>query len=70
MNFITNLLNKLSGWKTYIVAVAGILTALGAYLNGAITIAQLGEAIWAGIMAMTIRHGVTTTVSNATGTKV
>lgn len=65
-----NLLSKLNGYKTYIVGVAGILTALGAFLSGTLTSAQLGEAVWAAVMAMTIRHGVTTTVSDATGKKL
>lgn len=70
MEFIKNLLAKLNGYKTYVLGVAGILTALGAYLNGAMTLQQLAEAVWASIMAMTIRHGVTTTVSDATGKKL
>lgn len=61
---------KLNGWKTYIIGVAAILTALGAYLNHTITVKELIEAVWAAIMAMTIRHGITTTVSDATNKKL
>lgn len=60
-----NLLSKLNGWKTYIVAIGGILTAVGTYMNGAIDIKTLLEAIWAGVIAMTVRHGITTTGTGA-----
>ncbi len=61
------LLAKLSGWKTYIVGVAAILTAVGAWMSGTLDPKGAIEAVWAAIMAMTIRHGITTTVSDATG---
>ena len=64
-----NLFSKLAGTKTYIVAIAGILTALGAYLNGALSVTQLFEALFAGVSAMTIRHGITTEVQKANETK-
>tara|TARA_R110000868_G_scaffold410346_1_gene698060 strand:- start:2595 stop:2789 length:195 start_codon:yes stop_codon:yes gene_type:complete len=61
MEFLAKLLVKLNGAKTYVVGVAAMLTSLGAYLNGAITIKDLIEAWFAAITAMTIRHGITTT---------
>lgn len=61
MSFITNLLAKLNGLKTYIIGVAAILTALGAFLNGALDTKGLVEAVYAAITAMTLRHAITTT---------
>lgn len=65
-----DLLSKLSGFKTYVVGVAAILTAVGAWMGGALDIKGMVEAVWAAVMAMTIRHGITTTVSDATGKKL
>jgi hypothetical protein len=50
----------LQGYRTYIVAIGGIVTAIVAYTQDAITTATLVEAIVAGVLAMTIRNGVTT----------
>lgn len=60
-------LEKLKGYKTYITGFAAILTAIGAYLAGAITVNELVVAIFAAIQSMNIRHAVTTTVSDASG---
>lgn len=60
----------LSGWKTYIVSVGAIITAIGSYLNGAIDLSQLVEAIFLAIGAMTIRNGITTDISKATDKKI
>lgn len=64
------LILKLNGYKSYIIGAGAILTAVGAYLNGAITLKDCIEACWAAVMAMTIRHGITTTVSDATNKKL
>ncbi len=64
---MSTLLSKISGWKTYILGVAAILTAIGTYLSGSLDLKGMVEAIWGAIMAMSIRHGITTTVSDATG---
>lgn len=50
----------LKGKKTYIVAAAGILAAVLAYVQDQLTTVQLAEAIFAAIAAATIRAGVTT----------
>lgn len=62
--------NFLSGWKTYIVGVGAIITAIGGYASGAISLPELVGAIFAAIGTMTIRHAITTTVSNATDKKL
>ena len=49
----------LSGYKTYITGIVGIVTAVGGFLSGTI---QLPEAIQLGItsiLGMTIRNGIT-----------
>ena len=48
----------LKGKKAYITAVAAILAAAAAYLNGAIGIKELLEAIFAGIGMITLRAGI------------
>lgn len=62
--------NFLSGWKTYLTAGAAILTAVAGYASGAITLPELIAAIFAAISTMTIRHAITTTVSEATDKKL
>ncbi len=56
---MTAIIEWLKGKKSYIVCVLGILTAIVAYLNGAITMTQAIEAIWTAIAGITIRAGVT-----------
>lgn len=62
--------NFLSGWKTYLTGAAAILTAIAGYASGVITLPELVAAIFAAIGTMTLRHGITTSVSNATGKTV
>lgn len=57
----------LSGWKTYIVAVGAIITAIGGYASGAITLPELVAAIFAAVGTMTVRHAITTTATDTTG---
>ncbi len=63
-------MNFLSGWKTYITAAAAILTAVAGYASSAITLPELIAAIFAAIGTITMRHAITTTVSDATGKKL
>ena len=56
----------LAGYKTYIVAGLGIVSALVAhFVAGTMDTTTMVAAIFAGVSAMTIRHGVTTTVNSA-----
>ncbi len=64
------ILSKINGWKTYIIGVGAILTAIGAYMNGSLDVKSALEAVWAAVMGMSIRHGITTTVSDATDKKL
>lgn len=59
-------MDKIKGWKTYIVGIAAILTAIGAYLNNIITLPNMVEAIFTAVATMTVRHGITTTITDAT----
>lgn len=52
------MLEKLKGFKTYIVAAAAILTAVGAWLGGEMALGSMVEAIFAAVTAMTIRAGI------------
>ncbi len=59
--------NFLSGYKTYILGVAAILTAIGGYASGTITLPELVAAIFAAVQTMNIRHAITTTATATTG---
>ncbi len=48
----------LQGYKTYIIAGGAILTALGAYLSGSISLTELISAIFAALTAMTLRSAI------------
>ena len=54
-----NMLEWLKGKKTYIICAAGILTALGAYLSGSISLTELISAIYAAFTGMSLRAAVT-----------
>lgn len=56
--FFDNLRVFLSGKKTYLVAAAGILTALAAYESGAITENELLLAVMNALGLSTLRAGV------------
>ena len=50
----------LKGYKTYIVGALAVLGAIGGWLDGDMTLlAALNLAVPA-VLAMTVRHGVTT----------
>lgn len=51
-------MNILSGYKTYIVAAAGVLSAIAAYASGQDTLAQAIQLGFTSILGATIRAGV------------
>lgn len=53
-------MNFLSGYKTYITAAAGLLTAIAAYANGQEPLGQLLTQAIVALSAIFIRHGVST----------
>lgn len=55
---IEKLRNILSGGKTYLVCIGAIVTALVAFANGGIDVIGLGQAIFAAVVAMTMRAGI------------
>jgi hypothetical protein len=64
------ILAKLNGYKVYFLSIGAILTAIGGYLSGALDLNGLVQAVWAALIAMGLRHGITTTVSDATNKKL
>lgn len=60
----------LKGWKTYFLGVGAIITAIGSFLAGAIDLNALVAAIFAALGLMGLRHGITTTVSEAVNKKL
>ena len=70
MDALKKLWDKIKGWKVYILGVGAILTAIGTFMNGTIDAKTMGEMIWAALVAMGLRHGITTTVSDATNKKL
>lgn len=56
---MAKLMAFLSGKKTYFIAAAAILTAIGSYLGHEIDLQALIAAIFAAIGMMTMRAGIT-----------
>ena len=52
------ILKAIDGKKTYLVAASAILTALVGYAEGAITLVQFIEAVFASIGLGTVRHAI------------
>lgn len=48
----------LAGKKTYITAITGIITAIGAYLIGEMDLVQTFQAVWPLITVAFLRKGV------------
>jgi len=58
MNYLLQLRDFLSGKKLYITMLAAVITALGAWSNGAITDAELFRALFEAGGFSTLRAGV------------
>ena len=52
----------LSGYKTYITAVVAIITAIGAYLAGDVTLGDTLQLVFTSGLAAFLRSGVATAV--------
>jgi len=50
----------LSGKKTYVTALLGILAAIGGVLTGELEITQALQVGWNALLAVFIRHGIAT----------
>jgi hypothetical protein len=50
----------LSGYKTYITAFVGIVTEVGLYLTGDVTLSAAIPVVVTCLLGAFIRHGVTT----------
>ena len=55
----------LVGYKTYILGIGVIVSAICAYLAGVADLSQTLNVIWPALMGMFIRNGITNTVNNA-----
>ena len=58
-------MEALKGKKTYFTAGAAILTALGAYFAGEADLGAMIQAVFAALMVVFLRHGVTSEVEKA-----
>ena len=52
-------MEALKGKKTYFTAGAAVLTALGAYFAGEADLGAMIQAVFAALMVVFLRHGVT-----------
>lgn len=51
----------LEGKKTYVTAVIGALTAIGAYLTGEVELADAARMVWVAVIAIFVRSGIEST---------
>ena len=58
-------MEALKGKKTYFTAGAAILTALGAYFAGEANLGVMLQAVFAALMVVFLRHGVTSEAKKA-----
>ena len=54
--------DKLQGKKTYFTAGAAVLTALGAWFAGEVELATMIQTVFAALMVVFLRSGVTSEV--------
>lgn len=59
----------LSGKKTYFTAVAAVITALGGYFAGEVDITVTIQSVFAALMVVFLRKGVSSEVSKNTQDK-
>ena len=58
-------MKKLSGKKTYFTAAAAIITALGAYFTGGVDLTVTIQSVFAALMVVFLRKGVTSEAAKA-----
>lgn len=58
-------MNALKGKKTYFTAAAAVITALGAYFAGEVDLTTTISAVFATLMAVFLRQGVTSEAKKA-----
>ena len=51
-------MEKMKGKRTYMVAIGGVLTAVGAYLSGDMELGQMVSIVTTSLMAVFLRKGV------------
>ena len=55
----------ISGKKTYFTAAAAVITALGAYFTGGVDLTVTIQAVFAALMIVFLRKGVTSEAAKA-----
>ena len=58
-------MEALKGKKTYFTAGAAVLTALGAYFSGEVNLVVMIQTVFAALMVVFLRHGVTSEAEKA-----
>ena len=53
----------LSGKKTYVTAIVGVITAVAAHLTGEMEFSDMVRTIWVAVMAIFLRNGLTKEVA-------
>ena len=56
---------KLSGKKTYFTAAIAVITALGAYFTGGVDLTVTIQSVFAALMVVFLRKGVTSEAAKA-----
>jgi len=59
------LMEALKGKKTYFTAGAAVLTALGAYFSGEVNLVVMIQTVFAALMVVFLRQGVTSEAEKA-----
>lgn len=62
-------MKKLSGKKTYFTAAAAVLTAFGAYFAGEVDLTVTIQSVFAALMVVFLRKGVTSEAEKTTEEK-
>ena len=62
-------MKKLSGKKTYFTAGAAVITAVSAYFAGEVALTVTIQAVFAALMVVFLRTGVTSEAAKAGGEK-
>lgn len=58
-------MKSLSGKKTYFTAAAAVITALGGYFAGEVDLSTTIQGVFAALMVIFLRQGVTSEVKKA-----
>jgi hypothetical protein len=60
-DWLNDLKEFFKGKKTYLLGIVAILTAIAGWASGELTVIEFAKAIWAALVAMGIRAGISGT---------